>query len=57
MKTVISLILLPLKLTALFVRLAVAVTRSVLGGAIRGCLAPLGLLTLLAVAVFAIIVL
>ena len=49
--------MLPLKLIALSVRVTMAVIRSVLGGSIQGCLAPLGPLSLLAVALLAVIVL
>ena len=56
MNILLSVALLPLKLIAFFVRLVLAVTRTVLGGVILGCLAPLGLVTLLLVVAVAILV-
>ena len=56
LKTLISVILLPFAAVAFFVRGILSIIRAVFGGAILGCLAPLGLLTLLAVAAIALVI-
>lgn len=56
MKTLISGTLLPIAVATFFVRGIPSIIRAVFKGAILGCLAPLGLLTLLAVAALALII-
>ena len=56
LKTLISVFLLPFAAVAFFVRGILSIIRSVFRGAILGCLAPLGLLTLLVVAALAFVI-